>query len=178
MNVAYLAISIDGFIAGADHDIEWLNKADELYPATNENGLQYTDFIAGIGCILMGRATFDFVAGLDIDWPYGDMPVLVATTRDIEPPATTVSSIQGSIDALLDHAQQIAGDKDVYVDGGSLVSQTIRVNRLDEMVLTQIPVALGSGIPLFQDLGQTWFKVTNLSLHNGTYPQITYQLNR
>ena len=146
---AFLACSLDGFVAGPDDDLSWLPGPD---PDAPEDDAGYAAFMAEVGAMLMGRTTHDVVAGFDVPWPYGDTPVLVATTRPLEPGAPTVRAVSGDIAALVDDARQTAGGGDVYVDGGALVRQALVAGLLDELILTVVPVALGAGASLFGGL--------------------------
>jgi dihydrofolate reductase len=76
--VYYVAVSLDGFIAGANDDISWLDP----YPATDVN---YDEFIAGIDGLVMGRRTYEIVRSFG-DWPHGsrvDQPGLEELSRQI-----------------------------------------------------------------------------------------------
>jgi len=108
----YVASSLDGFIAGPGDDLSWLPTPGGAHDeAANERGtdpdaLEYEDFIATVGALLIGRGTYDVVRGFGGSWPYGDRAVLVATHRalDDDPPAT-VRPVQGSIAALIEHGR-------------------------------------------------------------------------
>lgn len=141
---AFLAMSIDGYIAGPDDDLSWLPMGDLPGPGA----LDLEHFMAGVGAILMGRRTWDIVAGFD-SWAYGDTPVLVATSRPLTPDRGTVRSVNGPIDDLVDLALTVADGRDVYVDGGVMVQKTLEADRLDELIATVVPVVLGGGVPLF-----------------------------
>ena len=155
----YLASSIDGFIAGPDDDLSWLPEDDQITGATDTdpNALQYDEFIADVGVLLMGRGTYDVVRGFGVPWPYGDRPVLVATHRTLDdnPPAT-VRAVQGSIVELIENAKRVAGGRDVYLDGGSLVRQAAEAGLIDDLTITIAPVALGSGHPLFAGMSERY----------------------
>ena len=101
--------------------------------------------------------TYDVVAGFD-GWAYGDTPVLVATRRPLQAEVSTVRAVAGGIDALLDDAQAVASGRDVYVDGGDLVQQALAADRVDELIVTVVPVLLGAGVRLFGPLStrQAW----------------------
>lgn len=146
---AFLACSLDGFVAGPDHDLSWLPGPD---PDAPEDDAGYGAFMAEVGAMLMGRTTHDVVAGFDVDWPYGDTPVLVATHRPLTPGAPTVRAVSGDIGALVAEARAAAGGADVYVDGGALVRQALSAGLLDQLILTVIPIALGDGVSLFAGL--------------------------
>ncbi len=146
----YIAMSFDGFIAGPDDDLSWLGEPPETLP---EQGVHFDGFIAQMGAMLMGRRTFDVVLGFGGPWPYGDLPILVATHRDLpEHAPTTAQSASGSIDVLLDQALKLAEGKDIYVDGGEMIRQVVTARRLDEAIVTVFPTLLGKGHALFAGL--------------------------
>ncbi len=145
----YSAMSLDGFLAGEGDDLTWLEEAP--VDAPKEKGtLDFAAMMAMTGAMVMGRRTYDIVRGFDGPWPYGEVPVLVATRRplgsDVPP---TVEAIEGPIDAVLRRAQEVAMDRDVYLDGGQLISQALEAHLVDELILTIAPVFLGRGVPLY-----------------------------
>lgn len=156
----YMGCSADGFIAGLDQDLSFLERAQldeegKIPPqGEDEDSIQYEDFIKEVGVILMGRNTYDFVAGLDIPWPYGDLSVLVLSHRALEPASPHVQRIEGDIQAAIARAKQVAGDKDVYLDGGALVRLGLEAGLVDELIITMVPILLGQGVPLFAGLSQ------------------------
>ncbi len=146
----FLAVSLDGFVAGPDDDLSWLPTEGEPGPGA----LTLDAFLKGIGAMLMGRRTYDVVAGFDAPWMYGEVPILVPTHRPLAPVQPTVRAVEGPIDALLGEALAVADGRDVYVDGGQLVRQALAADRVDEMVLTMVPIVLGGGVPLFGPLAE------------------------
>ncbi|NTV39540.1 MAG: dihydrofolate reductase [Demequinaceae bacterium] len=156
--VAYLATSVDGFIAGPDDDLDWLSAprtsgrpvAADDWAAREATGLGFEDFLARVGCLLMGRRTYDVVAGFDEPWPYGDVPVRVATTRPLTDARATVTAVDGEIGTLIADALAAASGKDVYVDGGTMVRAALAAGLLDDLVVTMLPVVLGTGVRLFE----------------------------
>ncbi|MEN9797741.1 MAG: hypothetical protein RL653_1437 [Pseudomonadota bacterium] len=140
---AFLAMSVDGFIAGEGEDLSWLPPPD---PGGDDGG--FGALLEHTGALLMGRRTYDVVAGMDIAWPYGDRPVLVATHRPLAPVAPQVRAVQGETAALVEQARVAAAGRDVYVDGGELVRAVLDAGLLDELTVTVVPVILGKGRPL------------------------------
>lgn len=138
----FIATSLDGFIAGADDDLSWLPP----HGAGAED--TFTPFIAEIGVILMGRRTHDVVSRFDGPWPY-PVPVLVATSRPLDGARADVSAVGGPIDVLVRGAREVAGAKDVYLDGGALIRAALDADLVDLLTVTVVPVVLGAGIPLF-----------------------------
>ncbi len=141
----FIASSLDGFIAGPDDELDWLD-----FPDADDT---FTPFFADVGAMLMGRRTYDVVSSFDGPWPYGDTPVLVATRRPMPDTQPTVRPVTGSIDEMVAEARQAAGDRDVYLDGGELVRQALEAGLVDELTVTMIPVVLGAGRPLFAGVG-------------------------
>ena len=152
----YMACSLDGFIAGPDHDISWLHQ-DHSAPgdlAKDPAALEFDEFMSQVGAMLMGRSTYEVVAPMAAEgpWIYGELPILVATRRPLSPVAKTISATQGPIEELIDQAKALAGDKDVYLDGGDVVRQAIDANLVDELTITFVPILLGKGARLFDGL--------------------------
>lgn len=146
---AYLATSLDGFIARSDHGLDWLDGWAQ--PSQGDYG--YADFMSSVDVLLMGRNTFDTVMGFGVDWPY-TMPVHVLTTRELTPPPNTehgVFAISGEPAHVLEQLQSL-GFKHVYVDGGQVVQTYLSSGHLDQLILTTLPVLIGDGIPLFGKL--------------------------
>ena len=138
----FLASSLDGFIAGPHDEIDWLEGTGGEVEDT------FGPFFAEIGALLMGRRTFDVLCGFE-DWPYGDTPLLVATHRPLHAVRSTVRPLGGSIVELVEEARRVAGDRDVYIDGGRLVRSALDAGLVDEITVTMIPIVLGAGLPLF-----------------------------
>jgi dihydrofolate reductase len=148
--IYYTATTLDGFIADPDDSLDWLfvQDIDEAGP------MDYTAFIAGVGAIVMGATTYEWVrarvvAGTD-KWAY-PMPCAVLTHRDL--PAIDGADIRfatGDVAAV--HASLVAGasGKDVWVvGGGDLAGQFADAGLLDEMIVSIAPVTLGAGRPIF-----------------------------
>ncbi|MGB1013567.1 MAG: dihydrofolate reductase family protein, partial [Nannocystaceae bacterium] len=153
----FLAYSLDGFIAGPNDDLSWLPGASD--PAAGEphttTAVTYEQFIGEIGALLMGRRTYDVVAGFEGPWPYGELPVLVASHRPLDPPPPqAVARAEGEIEELIAQARTLAKAGDVYLDGGFLVRKALDAGLVDELILTQVPVVLGAGHALFSGVTQ------------------------
>jgi dihydrofolate reductase len=145
----YIATSLDGFIAGPGGDLSWLPQPGG--DAQSDYG--YAAFMADVGALLMGRSTYETVVGFGGAWPY-PVPVLVASSRPLTPVHSSVRHVSGDIATMLEQARATAGERDVYLDGGTLIRQASDAGLIDELTLTIIPVILGAGAPLFAGVEQ------------------------
>jgi dihydrofolate reductase len=142
----FIATSLDGFIARENGEIDWLLERDQSH---EDHG--YDDFIKDIDTIVMGRGTFEAVRGM-ADWIY-NRPVLVlsAGLARQQVPAElagkvrfTSKSPQAAM-AMLD----AEGRRRVYVDGGRVIQSFLALDMISDMVITRVPILLGTGRPLF-----------------------------
>ncbi|MDL9938804.1 dihydrofolate reductase family protein [Gordonia sp. ABSL1-1] len=145
----YTATTLDGFLADDQDNLDWLLSQ----PIDEQGAMNYTDFIGGIGALVMGATTYEWVVEHELaqgnPWPY-DIPCLVFTHRDLTPAAPTVSIVAGEVTDHLDRITALAGDKAVWVvGGGGLAAQFAQAGLLDEVTVSIAPVTLGSGRPLF-----------------------------
>lgn len=139
---AFLALSLDGFIAGEGGDLAWL----EPYNGDSQEETGYSALMASADTLLMGRNTYDIVNAFP-EWFYGDKPVVVLTHRPAVP-REHVSFRQGALAQVLGDLWQ-AGSRHLYLDGGDLVRQGLQAGVVDELTLFWVPVTLGGGVSLF-----------------------------
>ncbi|UPY36551.1 dihydrofolate reductase family protein [Sediminicoccus sp. KRV36] len=138
--VAYIAASLDGFIATADGSVAWL----EAFQATDYG---YAEFFAGIGTLVMGRATYDQVLAFGA-WPYAGKPCLVLSRSGIANPPEGVAAWKGDAASLATHLAQLK-ERVWVVGGGKLIAGLLAEGAVTELDLFTMPVLLGRGIPLF-----------------------------
>jgi len=142
----FIATSLDGFVARADHRLDWLMKQK-----TEGEDHGYDAFMESVDGLVMGRGSFETVRGFD-HWPY-EKPVIVMSR-----------SLVGSdvSDALKDKVRLTSmapkevmsglaedGWSRVYIDGGLLVQSFLQEGLISELIVSVAPVLIGSGIRLF-----------------------------
>lgn len=151
----YIATSADGFIARRNGDIDWLaNAGNTEVDLGDQSDLGFAQFMGSVDCIIMGRNCMDTLSAMAMDpaqWPYGDTRIVVLS-RTIKTPAQhmhgPVEMYCGDLPALLD-SLAAEGHQHAYVDGGKTIQSFLNIKRIDEITITQIPVILGDGLPLF-----------------------------
>lgn len=137
----FVGASVDGFIARTNH------KLDFLPPGGGEpHG--YDDFMASVDALVIGRKTYEVVLAFD-KWPY-DKPVFVLSTRRLAPapPEAVVERMSGSPERVA-ATLEARGLRHVYVDGGVTIQRFLRAGLIQRLIVTRVPVLIGTGIPLF-----------------------------
>lgn len=168
---AFLAMSLDGYIARSDGNLDWLLEAGAELGDTG-----YDDFFAAVDSMLIGRNTYDIVAAFD-EYPYAGKRVLVlSTTLDsVDWPDATVHRTVDDALATLERE----GRRHVYVDGGTVVQQFLRSGMLDDLTVSIAPVLIGSGVPLFGDLdSDVLLELTGTRELPAGFTQATYRPRR
>ncbi|MDA8163039.1 MAG: dihydrofolate reductase family protein [Desulfobacteraceae bacterium] len=125
---------------------------------TNRDDEVLAEMFQNTGAIVMGRRMFD--TG---EKPWGDnppfhMPVFVLThhfrEKLVKEGGTTFIFAADGIESALKQAKTAADNKDVAVAGGAnIIQQCLKAGLLDEMQIHLVPVLLGDGIRLFENLG-------------------------
>ncbi len=133
----FVGTSLDGFIARPNGDLDFLPDDPEPHG--------FDEFLASVDALVWGRKTYDFVQGLNT-WFHGDKPVFVLSSQELkEPPAGAV------VERMSGNPADIVTALD-YVDGGDVIQQFLRAGLIQRLIITRLPVLIGSGIPLFGDL--------------------------
>lgn len=149
MNYVYIATSLDGYIAKEDGDIDWLHEN----PNPNNDDYGYTDFMKNIDALVMGRNTYEKVRTFG-DWPYEKKVIVLShSLKDVpEELKGKVMFFSGSVKDVIEHCHQQKFNN-LYIDGGKVIQAFFNEDAIDELILTRLPVLLGSGISLFSMFG-------------------------
>jgi dihydrofolate reductase len=128
--VLYIAMSMDGYIARTNGDIDWLQEAEIL--GEGDNG--YTDFYDTVDTVIMGMNTYEHILSLVEEYPYPDIKnyVFCRSEKKSHP-----------------FIEFINDDPNRFVQ--KLMKRKGKNNLVDEMIITVIPILLGEGIPLFKE---------------------------
>jgi len=151
----FIAVSVDGFIARADGSVDWLETAGK--PEAGMGGAPYVDFasyMATVDCMIMGRKCMEMISSFNLrpdQWPYGSTRIIVLSRTAKEPPENLTGKVEmysGSLPELVTQLDN-EGYLHAYIDGGTTIQSFINLRLIDEMTITQIPILLGEGKPLF-----------------------------
>ena len=142
--IYYTGCTLDGFIATADHSLDWLLTRD----IDNEGPMGYPAFRERLGACVMGGTTWQWILDHDDD-PWGPLPTWVMTHRDFPAAPDSVSFTRGDVRDVHATMRDAAGDKNIWVvGGGDLVGQFHDAGLLDEVWIQFAPVTIGGGAPV------------------------------
>lgn len=146
--VGYIATSLDGFIATPDENLDWLTQQPDLDLGEHD----YRLFIKTIGTVVMGRATYDWIARYLGDWEYDGKRVIVVTSRPIEHPKGALET-RSDIPALIEELRGLDDGNVWMLGGGRLQMAFMERGALDEIEIYVMSEIIGGGIPLFPAAG-------------------------
>jgi dihydrofolate reductase len=174
-----ISMSLDGFMTAAGRTrenpmgerglrlVEWAFEGDERDRRVIDDG------VAGVGAVIAGRRTYDdSVPWWGANGPTGEarVPVFVVThsVPDDVPEGGVYRFVTGGIEHALEEAKAAAGDKYVTVMGGAEIGQQyIRAGLVDELSIHLVPILLGAGTPMFENLGDAQIELELADLTQG-----------
>src|SRR5437867_6995272 len=138
----FVGTSLDGFIARLNGEFDFL-------PPGGGEPHGYDEFMATVDALVIGRKTFETVLAFDT-WPYGEKPVFVLSTRALAPAplGAVVEGMSGPPADIVSHLTA-RGVRHAYVDGGITIQRFLQAGLIQRLIITRVPVLIGSGIPLF-----------------------------
>ena len=144
----HFAMSLDGFVAGPDHGMDWMSGV------TLRPGL-HAEYIETTGAVLAGRDGFDSAIG--DSRPYGGAwtgPIFVLTHHPEDArPARDIHILSCPVQEAVRIALAAAGGKNVEVFSPTIGRQLLGLGLIDEIDLHIMPVLLGDGIRLYDNPG-------------------------
>jgi dihydrofolate reductase len=152
-----MGVSLDGYIAGPDGDIDWGAPSDELHRFHNEQTRE-------LGAHLCGRRLYETM----VYWETADQdPALGETEREFAQIWQALPKIvfSNTLEQVEGNSRLVRGDpadevrrlkdepgKDLAVGGASLASSLTKLGLVDDYRLFVSPVVLGGGTPFFPEL--------------------------
>ena len=143
--ILFIAMSLDGYIAKANGDINWLSIVDN---PPEDYG--YKEFLSNVDTVIMGRKTYEKVLSFGIDFPHKDKKCYVASETKVGMDEN-VEYCSRNLKDLISELRNSDG-KNIFIDGGAeIVNELLKLNCIDEYIISIVPVLLGSGIRLFNN---------------------------
>jgi dihydrofolate reductase len=161
------SMSLDGYIAGPEESgfdllFDWYDNGDVVIETAREDltmrctppsAAYFREVMDTAGALVVGRRLFDITNGWEGRHPI-DVPVVVVThdpPSDWKPrePDPRFEFVTDGVEAAVARARELAGEKAVAVNGGTMARQALEAGLIDELWVDLVPVLLGGGTPLF-----------------------------
>jgi len=138
--ILYIAVSLDGYIARENGDVDWL-------PTNVDSG--YDVFYKSVDTVIMGKTTYDQVLTFG-EYPYKDKKsfVFTKTSQNNDENVEFVSDIE----KFVKDGFPGAGDNIWLVGGAKIIASFLKLKVIDEITISVIPILLGNGISLFKNI--------------------------
>ena len=143
----FCGVSVDGFLARPDDALDFLD-------AGGQEPHGFTEFLASVDVVVIGRRTFEVVLKLGGLSLYGKRRVVVLSSRRLDfssVKGTAVEQMSGEPAEIVKQLES-RGLKHAYIDGGITIQRFLAAGLIDRLVITRVPVLIGAGIPLFGPL--------------------------
>ena len=143
----FIAISLDGYIAKPNNDLSFLKIVEK-----EGEDYGYAKFTSAIDTLIVGRKTYDYVLKEigSSHYDNGERDIYVIT-RTPKPNKGRVTFYTGDIAELVKKLKSENG-KDIYCDGGAeVINELLKLDLIDEYIISIIPILLGNGTRLFKD---------------------------
>ena len=138
--ILYIAMSLDGFIAKEDGNLDWLTKYDD-----NSEDYGFKALYDSIETVLIGSITY-----FQIEDAYEGKEVYVFSNSKNEAKVGNVHFVSGEVVEVFKNLKPDSGG--IWLVGGAdLINQFVKVDLIDEYIITIIPTVLGRGISLFDN---------------------------
>jgi dihydrofolate reductase len=176
----HTTMSVDGFIAGPDHDMDWVFRYAFDDAAVEE-------VMRATGAILAGRNSFsvgerDAGTGKGSEAPYEGAwsgPQFVLTHRPPAEPVPGVTFLSGDIRAAVATGLEAADGRNLEVFGADIARQVVEAGLMDELHVHVVPLLLGDGVRLFGRAGEPPVELEQVSSRtNGTVTSLRYRFSR
>jgi len=170
--LAGMTISLDGFMADRNRNAGSLSPDfEELLEAPS-----FQQMIEDTGAVIMGRGTYDMAdpfMWITDDYEF-QVPLFIVTHN---PPAEypkgndklSVTFVTDGIESAVTQAKQAAGDKMVQVIGGAnIIQQCLNAGLCDELQIDIMPILLGDGLRLLENIDASKVNLEHLSVEQVT----------
>jgi dihydrofolate reductase len=172
-----LSMSLDGFITGPNptsengfggrgaeklHDWyfngETPSPHNDFFKPLGPSAEVVEEMFATSGAMVIGRTFYDIVNGWGGNHPVRGVPIFVVTHHPPAPEkvpqgATPFTFVTDGIESAIKQAKAAAGDKYIGIAGANIAQQALKAGLIDEIYIHLVPILLGDGIRLFDQLG-------------------------
>ncbi|QNR24059.1 dihydrofolate reductase family protein [Croceimicrobium hydrocarbonivorans] len=166
----YIASSADGYIAGPNDDLSFLNPMQ-----VEGQDYGYSKFINSVDTVITGRKTYEWVRAQGIEVPHPEKRHVVLSSKQMVLPGN-IEVWNQSISALLQELEN-EGAQHAFLEGGAQIIQGfLELNAIDELIWFKVPIILGEGQPLFlKQEKQHMLKLINAHSYSNGMQKLHYR---
>jgi dihydrofolate reductase len=176
-------MSLDGFIAGPNDEVDkifrWFSSGDTDFPVpwtgmvfklSRASAELLREEWSTIGAVVTGRRDFD------VSKAWGGTPVLGVPTfivthripQEWVKEGSPFTFVTDGVESAVEKAKQVAGEKNVGIGGTQIVQQCLQAGLIDEIQIDLVPILLGAGIRLFDNLGPEPIELESIGVIEGS----------
>ncbi len=173
----HMVSSLDGFIAKKDGSVSWLESTDSYEKGISLSEEYIAEFIKAIDCYVMGSRTYQHA--LTLGWPYGDVPVIVLTSRDLISSRGNVKFYSGNLNKLVND-QLKPNYRNIWLVGGAMLAKDfIRLKLAEDIIISIMPVILGNGTLFFDYIGkEQLLHLKDVTAYNDGMVELWYEIKK
>lgn len=175
--IAGMAMSLDGFVNDADGSV------DKLYTDFTElhDVPSFQKMIEDTGAVIMGRHTYEMAD--PFSWANDEYefqtPIFVLTHTPPEkyPQGNgrlSFTFVTDSVESAVAQAKKAAGEKDVQVIGANTIQQCLNSGLCDELQIDVMPVLIGKGLKLFENIDTDKIKLERTKVDEPTSARTSF----
>ncbi|REJ81990.1 MAG: dihydrofolate reductase [Bacteroidetes bacterium] len=173
-----MVCSLDGYIADKNNSVSWF-ETSEIF----DGGVQAEspeEFFNTVDCFVMGSHTYEhaFELSKNYGWPYGSVPTIVLSSRNLPADRDNIEFWLGSLDDLVEK-QLKPRFRNVWVAGGAIITgEFIRKKLAHELKVSILPVIIGGGLLFFEHaLQRQNIKLIELKAYNNGMVEMSYKFD-
>jgi dihydrofolate reductase len=176
--LVHRAMSLDGFIAGPDHEMDWIFEYDA--PAEG------ADVMATTGAMLSGRHTYEVgqrskrpESGAAYGGAWSGAEFVLTHQAKTPDDDASVVFLSGSVADAVATGLAAADGKNLEVLGTDVTAQCLALGLVDEIYVHVLPVLLGTGVPLFHTGAMTQVRLEPMiSSSNGSVTSMRFRVDK
>jgi dihydrofolate reductase len=167
--ILYIAMSLDGYIAGKDDNIDFLSIVEQ-----EGEDYGFASFQQDVDTMIWGRKTYDKLLSFGIEFPHKDKACYVISRNKTGKDENV--EFRSDLPTLIDQLKKETG-KNIYCDGGGeIVASLLTHSLIDELIISVIPHLVGAGTRLFKDgLPSTSLRFKKSQTYPSGLVQLWYQ---
>lgn len=177
----HIVSSLDGYIAKKDNNVSWFETADNYEKGLTVTEEQAEEFLKKIDCYVMGSRTYEHALELSksYGWVYGDVPTVVISNRYLPIETNNIDIYSDDLIKLVEERLK-PNYKNVWLVGGAaLIQEFIRLKLADEIRLSILPILLGDGLPLFEQVGiEQALHLKDVSAFKNGMVELVYEIKK